>query len=132
MSDIRYQLPDTSVQLVDDLIMRHIDTGARVIDLGCGDGRLMQRLQTESQCNVLGIDVEQSNIRAVIERGLPVVAADLNQGLQDIPSGAFDFAVLSQTLQQVQRPKQLLKEGASLMILMALPANIAGSCAQGV
>ena len=110
MSEIRYQLPDPSVQLVDDLIMRHIDSGARVIDLGCGDGRLMQRLHTESRCNVLGIDVEQSNIRAVIERGLPVVAADLNQGLQDIPSDAFDFAVLSQTLQQVHRPKQLLKE----------------------
>lgn len=106
----RYQLPDPSVQLVDDLIMRHIDKGSRVVDLGCGDGRLMKRLQDEMDCNVVGIDVELSNVKAVVRRGLPVVAADLNKGLLDIPSDTYDFAVLSQTLQQVQKPKQILKE----------------------
>lgn len=106
----RYQLPDPSVQLVDDLIIRHIEPGSRVIDLGCGDGRLMKRLQDELGCNVAGVDVELSNVEAVVRRGLPVVAADLNKGLADIPSDTFDFAVLSQTLQQVQRPKQVLRE----------------------
>ncbi len=106
----RYQLPDPSVQLVDDLILRHIDRGSRVIDLGCGDGRLMQRLHQELGCNVVGIDFEQKNVNSVIQRGLPVVAADLNKGLADIPSDTFDFAVLSQTLQQVQNPRQLLTE----------------------
>ena len=80
------------------------------IDLGCGDGRLMERLQRERGCHVVGIDVEKKNVKSVIQRGLPVVAADLNEGLAGIPSDSFDFAVLSQTLQQVQRPKQLLKE----------------------
>lgn len=107
---VRYQLPDPSVQLVDDLIMRHVDANSRVIDLGCGDGRLMQRMRDEMQCDVLGIDVERGNVNAVIQRGLPVVALDLNDGLEEIPSDSFDFAVLSQTLQQVQRPKDLLKE----------------------
>lgn len=106
----RYQVRDPSVQLVDDLIMRHIDRGSRVIDLGCGDGRLMERLKREMECHVLGVDVELANITSVINRGLPVVAADLSKGLADVPSDAFDFAVLSQTLQQVQHPKQLLKE----------------------
>lgn len=110
MSVTRYQLPDPSVQLVDDLIMSHIDPGSRVIDLGCGDGRLMQRLRDEMQCHVVGIDVELKNIGAVVRRGLPIVEADLNKGLADIPSDAYDFAVLSQTLQQVQRPKVLLLE----------------------
>ena len=110
MAAHRYQLPDPSVQLVDDLIIRHIDKGSRVVDLGCGDGRLMRRLQDEMDCNVVGIDVELGNVEAVVRRGLPVVAADLNKGLVDIPSDTFDFAVLSQTLQQVQRPKQVLKE----------------------
>lgn len=110
MSEVRYQLRDPSVQLVDELIMRHIDRNSRVIDLGCGDGRLMQRLHSEMGCHVVGVEFEKSNIQAVIERGLPVVSADLNQGLSDIPSDSFDFAVLSQTLQQVQDPKQLLKE----------------------
>ncbi|MEZ6126462.1 MAG: methionine biosynthesis protein MetW [Planctomycetaceae bacterium] len=98
------------MQLVDDLIMQHIDRGSRVIDLGCGDGRLMQRLADERECRVVGIDVEQQNVTAVLHRGLPVVAADLNEGLGEIPSDAFDFAVLSQTLQQVQNPRQLLME----------------------
>ncbi|MEZ6130153.1 MAG: methionine biosynthesis protein MetW [Planctomycetaceae bacterium] len=110
MANTRYQLPDPSVQLVDELIMRHIDRSSRVIDLGCGDGRLMQRLHGEMGCHVVGIDVEQKNITTVIQRGLPVVAADLNRGLADIPSDAFDFAVLSQTLQQVQHPRLLLTE----------------------
>ena len=110
MSRPRYQLPDPSIQLVDDLIIRHIRPGSKVIDLGCGDGRLMERLKSELDCHVLGIDVERSNIAQVIRRGLPVVSTDLNKGLGDIPSDTFDFAVLSQTLQQVQQPKQLLTE----------------------
>ena len=106
----RYQLPDPSVRLTDELIMQHIDASSRVIDLGCGDGRLMERLQTEMNCRVLGVDVEQSNVVSVIRRGLSVVAADLDEGLGDIPTGSFDFVVLSQTLQQVKQPRQLLGE----------------------
>lgn len=106
----RYQIPDPSVRLTDELIMQHIDRLSRVIDLGCGDGRLMLRLQKELQCNVQGVDVEHDNIFAVINRGLPVIEANLNEGLVDIPDNSFDFAVLSQTLQQVQKPKLLLIE----------------------
>ena len=90
--------------------MHHIDRKSRVIDLGCGDGRLMQRLHDEMGCEVMGVEVEQSNIIAIIQRGLPAIAADLNEGLVDIPNDSFDFAVLSQTLQQVRNPKRLLLE----------------------
>jgi methionine biosynthesis protein MetW len=106
----RYQMPDPSIQLTDELIMHHIDRNSRVIDLGCGDGRLMQRLHDEMGCEVMGVEVEQSNIIAIIQRGLPAIAADLNEGLVDIPNDSFDFAVLSQTLQQVRNPKRLLLE----------------------
>lgn len=106
----RYLIPDPSVSLTDELIMRHIDRGSRVIDLGCGDGRLMQRLKQELGCDVLGIEVEHENIVSVIRRGLPAIEADLNEGLRDIPDGSFDFAVLSQTLQQVRNPRRLLME----------------------
>lgn len=107
---IRYQMPDPSIQLTDELIMQHIDRGSRVIDLGCGDGRLMQRLHSEMNCEVMGVEMAQSNVVAVIERGLPAIAADLNEGLVGIPTDSFDFAVLSQTLQQVRHPKRLLLE----------------------
>ncbi len=103
-------MPDVSVRLTDELIMKHIDASSRVIDLGCGDGRLIERLRREMDCQVLGVDLERSNLLAVIERGLPAVAADLDEGLKDIPSGSYDFAVLSQTLQQVRHPQQLLLE----------------------
>jgi methionine biosynthesis protein MetW len=106
----RYQLPDPSVLLTDELIMQHIPHGSHVIDLGCGDGRLMQRLQSELHCVVQGVDVEHSNIFSVIHRGLPAIEADLNEGLVDIPDDSFDCAVLSQTLQQVRNPKLLLLE----------------------
>jgi methionine biosynthesis protein MetW len=106
----RYQMPDPSIQLTDELIMHHIDRKSRVIDLGCGDGRLMQRLHDEMGCEVMGVEVEQSNIIAIIQRGLPAIAADLNEGLVDIPNDSFDYAVLSQTLQQVRNPKRLLLE----------------------
>lgn len=106
----RYQMPDPSIQLTDELIMQHIDRGSRVIDLGCGDGRLMQRLRDEMKCEVMGVEVEHSNIVSVIQRGLPAIEVDLNAGLVDIPRDSFDFAVLSQTLQQVRNPKHLLLE----------------------
>jgi len=106
----RYQLPDISIRLTDELIMKHIDQSSRVIDLGCGDGRLLERLRREMSCDVLGVDLERSNLVSVIQRGLPAVAADLDEGLRDIPTGSFDFAVLSQTLQQVKHPQQLLTE----------------------
>jgi len=111
----RYQLRDPSIGLTDELIMQHIDVSSRVIDLGCGDGRLMERLRSEMNCEVLGVDLEQSNVVSVIRRGLPIVAADLDEGLDDIPSGSFDFAVLSQTLQQVKQPRQLLADFCRLV-----------------
>ncbi len=103
-------MPDPSVQLTDELIMRHIERGSRVIDLGCGDGRLMERLRNEMDCEVMGVEVEHENFVAVIRRGLPAIAADLNDGLVDVPDSSFDVAVLSQTLQQVRNPKHLLLE----------------------
>ncbi|MGV2336978.1 MAG UNVERIFIED_CONTAM: methyltransferase domain-containing protein [Planctomycetaceae bacterium] len=106
----RYQIPDPSVSLTDELIMQHITRGSRVIDLGCGDGRLMQRLHLELHCDVLGVEVEQENLLRVIQRGLAAIQANLDQGLSDIPNNSFDFAVLSQTLQQVRNPRQLLTE----------------------
>ncbi len=96
--------------LTDKLILQHITPGTRVVDLGCGDGRLLRRLRDHQQCDVLGIELDHRHLLQTISQGLPVIRADLDNDLNDIPDQSFDFAVLSQTLQQVRHPVKLLDE----------------------
>lgn len=110
MARKRYCMPDASAVLTDEIISQHIDPSSRVIDLGCGDGRLLAVLKEDHQCEVLGIELEYKEFISAIERGVPVIRADLDQGLHNIPDDSFDFAVLSQTLQQVRHPRELLEE----------------------
>ena len=105
-----YCMPDPTLSLTDQVIMAQIGTGSRVIDLGCGDGRLVERLRDQHGCGVLGIELDVKLVTAAIGRGISVIHADLDEGLPDVPDGAFDVAVLSQTLQQVHRPKMVLME----------------------
>ncbi|MCA9080855.1 MAG: methionine biosynthesis protein MetW [Planctomycetaceae bacterium] len=103
-------MPDPRSALTNEILMRHIDAESRVIDLGCGDGLLLERLRDEHQCQVTGIERDTDLFLAAIERGVPMLQVDLNAELTDLPDRAFDFAVLSQTLQQVSRPLDLLNE----------------------
>jgi methionine biosynthesis protein MetW len=106
----RLCLPDPLVAVTDDVIMAHVARGSRVVDLGCGNGRLLERLQTDHACDVLGVELDLEEFTAALGRGLSVIRADLDDGLRDVPSGAFDVAVLSQTLQQIRRPLAVLDE----------------------
>ena len=110
MSATRYSMPGPDTEMIDKLLLEQVDNGSRVIDLGCGDGRLLDRLRTELGCRVLGVELGEAEVTAVIGRGLSVIRADLDQGLGDIPDDSFDTAVLSQTLQQVHRPTTVLRE----------------------
>ena len=94
------------LKLVTELIPR----GSRVLDLGCGDGSLMAHLRDERGCSVRGIELEPSEIAAALHRGLSVVQADLDDGLEGYPDDVFDFVVLSQTLQVVRHPAFVLRE----------------------
>ena len=90
--------------------MAQLAHGCSVVDLGCGDGRLLGRLQTEHACRVQGVELAFDEFTAGMSRGVPMIRADLNSGLNDIPTGSFDVAVLSQTLQQIRSPLVLLEE----------------------
>jgi methionine biosynthesis protein MetW len=90
--------------------MAHVRRGSRVVDLGCGNGRLLERLQADHACDVLGVELDLDEFTAALGRGLAVIRADLDDGLRDVPSGAFDVAVLSQTLQQIRHPLAVLDE----------------------
>jgi methionine biosynthesis protein MetW len=92
------------------LITELVPEGARVLDLGCGDGALLARLRDERGAIVRGVEIDLADIAQCIERDVPVYQSDLDEGLADIPDGRFDVVILSQTLQVVKRPRLVLTE----------------------
>lgn len=93
-----------------DVISDLIAPGARVLDLGCGDGGLLDHLIHEKGCHGYGVEISHEGVHECIARGVPVVEADIDQGLRDVDDDAFDVVVLSQTLQAVHRPTVAIDE----------------------
>jgi methionine biosynthesis protein MetW len=91
------------------LISEWIPPYSRVLDLGCGRGDLLLHLQNQG-AQSYGLDIDPNNIATCIERGLQVIQTDLDEGLRDFDDHSFDVVVLTQTLQALQRPDQLLAE----------------------
>ena len=92
------------------IISRHIDHGARVLDVGCGDGELMAELRDSRGVDARGIEIEPANVASAVARGLSVVQGDADADLGNYPDLAFDYAVLSQTLQTTRAPDKVLDE----------------------
>jgi methionine biosynthesis protein MetW len=93
-----------------DIVAGMIDPGSRVLDLGCGDGALLETLMHRKSCQVLGIERDPDGFHACIARGVPVTQGDLEAELREIDSDAFDVAILSLTLQAVRHPDRVLAE----------------------
>lgn len=90
--------------------IRTAHPGALVLDIGCGDGALMAALEREAGCDARGIEIDVRQVERCVARGLSVVQGDANSDLAEYPDKAFDFAVLSQTLQTAIRPDLMLDE----------------------
>jgi methionine biosynthesis protein MetW len=84
--------------------------GARVLDVGCGDGALMAALRADCQVDARGLELDPANVAAAVGRGLSVIQGDADTDLGDYPPDAFDYAILSQTLQTTRRPDQVLDQ----------------------
>lgn len=93
-----------------DIVARLVGSGQRVLDLGCGDGALLENLIDERDCTGLGVERELDDFHACISRGVPVTQGDLEEELPRFGPGSFDVAVLSLTLQAVSRPDRVLIE----------------------
>lgn len=91
-------------------IAAQVPQGARVLDVGCGEGDLMEALQSQKGCDARGMEIDPEAVARAVSRGLSVVQGDANRDLADYPDGAFDVAILSQTLQTAQRPDWLLQQ----------------------
>ncbi len=92
------------------IIAREVAAGSRVLDVGCGDGALMAALRDEKAVDARGMEIDRDNVAACVARGLPVIQGDADRDLADYPDAAFDYAILSQTLQTTRRPDLVLDE----------------------
>lgn len=93
-----------------DIVAGLVGSGQRVLDLGCGDGALLENLINEWKCSGLGVERELDDFHACISLGVPVTQGDLEKELPRFDEDDFDVAVLSLTLQAVRRPDLVLTE----------------------
>ena len=102
--------PSGTVRGAHRLVADLVTPRARVLDIGCGDGELLDLLVREKQVDGRGIELSQAGVNACVARGLSVVQGDADRDLSDYPDDAFDFVILSQTLQATYAPRQVLQE----------------------
>lgn len=107
-----HSAPDRSDSIRVDLqlMASMIEPGTRVLDVGCGDGALLDHLVNHKQVDGRGIELSQSGVNACLRRGLSVIQGNADTDLEDYPSQAFDYVVLSQTLQATYNPFWVLNE----------------------
>ena len=94
----------TDLQLIADMVA----PGSRVLDIGCSDGALLEYLARERSVTARGMELSQKNVNASVARGLSVIQGDADTDLGEYPTGAFDYAILSLTLQATRDPREAI------------------------
>ncbi|TDI80875.1 MAG: methionine biosynthesis protein MetW [Betaproteobacteria bacterium] len=87
-----------------------VKPGAKVLDLGCGDGSLLRYLRDVRDVHGYGVEIDDENIQACFNNGINVIQSDLESGLSSFESRSFDYVILSQTLQAMKHTEDLIKE----------------------
>jgi methionine biosynthesis protein MetW len=107
-TDIRYVAKNLRLDL--RLIAEMIPPGARVLDIGCGDGTLIAYLTSEKGADARGIEIDMAQVTRAVSAGLAVIHGDADHDLAFYPDGGFDYVVLSRTLQAVSKPREVLRQ----------------------
>lgn len=92
------------------VIFDMIEPGARVLDLGCGTGDLLQLVARDKDARVQGIELDEHAIYECVRKGLSVCQSDIESGLAEYPNGSFDYVILNQSLQEIKKVSFLLRE----------------------
>jgi methionine biosynthesis protein MetW len=93
-----------------DAIAGWIKPSASVLDLGCGEGLLLQYLKTSRNVRGYGIEISDANVLACVKNGVSVIQSDLDAGLAGFDAGSFDYVILSQTLQAMRHTEEIILE----------------------
>ena len=93
-----------------EIILDWVDQSSSILDLGCGNGRLMSLLIKQKGVEAQGIEIDETQIFKCVEFGLSVFQQDIDTGLSEYEDKSFDYVILAQTLQQVKKPDFVLKE----------------------
>lgn len=101
-----------SDQAVLDCIARMVPDGAHVLDLGCGDGALLEQLQRSRRCTGYGIEIDDANVLACVRRGVNVLQVNLREGLRHFADQSFDVVLQINTLQHLRNAEVMLRETA--------------------
>lgn len=101
-------VPDTRVDYA--IIESYVPKGARVLDVGCGDGALLALLEEKKGVDGRGMELSQDGVNIAVSRGLSVIQGNADTDLVTYPDEAFDVVIMSQTLQATQAPKTVLEE----------------------
>ena len=92
------------------IISTLIKKESHVLDIGCGDGILMEYLKDEKKVNIRGIEISKSKVQNCIAKGLTIIEGNAEKDLKQFPDNSFDYVVLSQTLQAFLNPENVIKE----------------------
>jgi methionine biosynthesis protein MetW len=93
-----------------DLIINEVKEESRVLDLGCGDGTLLENLQKKKRIKGFGVEISEEGVSLCVEKGLYCYQGDIDEGLSDYKENSFDYVILSQTLQSTKWPDYVLNE----------------------
>jgi methionine biosynthesis protein MetW len=108
--DARTYLPNGDATRVDLVVVADmVESGSRVLDVGCGDGTLLRLLADERGVDGRGVELSQEGVNRCVAAGLSVIQGDADTDLVDYPDDAFDYVILSQTLQATRHPRKVLE-----------------------